>query len=98
MARVVPGVWVLCLRLVELPAPCRNAGVGADDARGQARQKNGVAVYAVVGFGEALPPRNDLPSAPLGGFAAKWSGQERILEGVRPPNLPAEDDRVSQVK
>ena len=47
--------------------------------------------YAVVGFGEASPPQDLLFPTCGGGFAATTRGKERISEGRRPSEPPAED-------
>ena len=46
--------------------------------------------HAVVGFGAAKPPQDRSFSACWSGFAAPTSGKYRILEGLRPSKLPAE--------
>jgi hypothetical protein len=44
-------------------------------------------ICAVVGFGEDLPPQV-YPFPALGGGYAAECGKRKILEGIRPPNLP----------
>jgi hypothetical protein len=48
------------------------------------------ATYAVVGFGEALPPQTLLLWARYGGKAAIPGPQKKSLEGCKPAKPPAE--------